>query len=158
MFKNICVVTAVLNLSLMAFQVDACMDHYSYQRGYSASFFSDSRPASTMSNLALKKKVFKVKHPPATVVVIDEDSSLKIDYDLPPESKNVSLQFVATRNVELIDQDIFLTEKNGTATARFRVRQKGSDTITVTVSGEHEGEVVSYSSKIYINAKPATTS
>jgi len=156
MFKNTCVIGALLSVSLLPVQANACMDHYFYEQG-NTGLFKGSNRGPGMRNFSIKKKIFKVKHPSATVVVIDEDSNLKIDYDLPPESKNVSLQFVATSNVELLNQDIQLTELNGTATARFRVKQKGFDTITVTVSGEHEGEALSYSSKVYINAKPATT-
>jgi len=156
MFKNILVLGTFLALSLLAAQVNACMDHYYYEPTGNGSFFNSSRASSRI--MSPTAKVFKVKHVPATVVVIDEDSDFKIDYDLPPTSKNVSLQLVAGGNVELLDNDIQLKDLNGTATARFRVTQKGIDTITVTVRGEHEGEVLSYSSTMYINAKPATPS
>ena len=161
MFKNsnICVSSTILALSLLTPQANACMEHYAYDQGFnSGSIFSGSRTAVKVRSLPVQEKVFKVKHPIATIVVIDENSDLKIDYDLPEMAKNVSLQFAATRNVELMEDDIQLTDLNGTATTRFRVKQKGVDTITVTVSGEHEGEVISYSSKIYINAKEATAS
>jgi len=159
MFKNIniCALGALLTLALLTPQAKACMEHYGYEQGgfNSGSIFGSSRTAVRVRSLPVQEKVFKVKHPIAAVVVIDQDSDLKIDYDLPEMAKNVSLQFAATSNVELMQDDIQLTDLNGTATTRFRVKQKGVDTITVTVSGEHEGEVISYSSKIYINAKAA---
>lgn len=157
MFKNICSLSALLGLFLVANQANACLDHY-YGDGGNAGFFSGSQGLANIKKLPKKPQVFRVKHPRATLVVTNEDTKFDIDYDLPPEAKNVSLQFTANENVEILDQDIELKELNGTATARFRVKRKGVDIITVTVSGEHEGEVLSYSSTIYINAKPATPS
>ena len=158
MFKNICVSSACISLSLIAVQANACMEHYAYGGGYNSGFFSGSKAPARVKFQPAKKKVFKVQHAPAAVVKIDEDSNLEISYDLPQTSKNVSLQLEATDNVELLDQDIQLTELNGTANARFRVKEKGLDTITVTVSGEYEGEVLTYSSKVYVNARLTTAS
>jgi len=159
MFKITVVLSAFVGLALLAPQANACMEHYYYDQGGSSGLFGGSRPAYRMTKQTVKEKVFKVKHAPATVVVIDEDSNLKIDYDLPPASNNVSLKFAVTSsNVELLDENIQLTDLSGTATARFRVKEKGIDTITVTVRGEHEGQILSYSSKIYINAKQAASS
>lgn len=158
MYKNICVLSTALSLCLLSAQANACMDHYFYEQGNQAGLFSGSRAMSRMKRPSAQEKVFRLKHAPATVVIIDKDANLKIDYDLPPESLNVSLRFSTNNNVEMLDQDIVLNGLNGTANARFRVKKTGIDTITVTVSGEHEGQFLSYSSKIYINAKPATPS
>ena len=157
MYKKIYGLSTLLSLALVAGQAHACLDHY-YGDGGSAGFFQSSQGVSNIKNLPKKEQLFKVKHPRATLVVINEDTKFDIDYDLPPKAKNVSLQFTANENVEILDQDIELKDLNGTATARFRVMKKGVDIITVTVSGEHEGEVLTYSSTIYINAKPATPS
>ena len=156
MYKKICIASASLSIALLTGQANACLDHY-YGDGGNGGFFN-SAGASAIKNLPKPEKIFKVKHPRATLVTTNEDANIEIDYDLPPEAKNVSLQFTANENVEMLDQDIELEGLNGTATARFRVKEKGVDIITVIVSGEHEGEVLSYSSTVYINAKPATPS
>ncbi len=157
MIKKIWISSAALSLSLLGTQANACLDHY-YGDGGNGGFFNSSQGAAALRNLPKKEKIFKVKHPRATLVTTNEDANIEIDYDLPPKAKNVSLQFTANDNVEMLDQDIELEGLNGTATARFRVKEKGVDIITVTVSGEHEGEILSYSSTVYINAKPATPS
>lgn len=164
MSKKTCVLTAFLSLSLLAAHANACMDHFSFDQGsaglfgFSNGFNNGAHTGFGAKPLPIKEKTFRVKHQSVAVVVIDEDSNLVIDYDLPPEAKNVSLQFTATDNVELLDENIELTGLNGTVNARFRVKQESVvDRVTVTVSGEHEGEVLSYTSQLYINAKPATS-
>jgi len=156
MFKKTSLAVIGANLMFLGLSAQACMDHYFYDRGnYSLS--PGANAYSRMVRPVVKEKVFKVKHPATTIAIIDEDTNLDVKYELPAESKNVSLAFKGSKNVELLDDRFTLSEENGTITARFRVKQKGVDTITVTVSGEHEGEMLTYSSKVYIGSKAASS-
>ena len=152
--KKINLISALIVSSLMASVAHACMDHYFYQRGNNA-LFGNSDAMARLNRPAAKPKVFKVKHPGATVAIVDKDHQINVDYKLPADSTNVSLQFSATNNVQLVDEEIKLTDSDGTVTAKFRVKKKGIDTITVTVSGEHGGETLSYTSRVYVSTKAA---
>ena len=155
MKKIAILLSTLIGLTLLAGHAQACMDHYFYQQGQGG-FFKGSNTAHRMMRTPAKEKIFKIKHPAAAVAVVEEDTNLKVNYKLPPSAKNVSLHFAATSKLELLDSEIDLTDQEGSVTARFRAHKKGVDIITVTVSGEHKGEVLTYSSKVYISAKASS--
>ena len=156
MIKTSIVFSILLIISFAANNAEACMDHYFYDQG-SYGALNKSKRFSSLNRRVVQKKVFQVRHTPAALATVDENTSLQISYKLPDTAKNVSIEFTGTDNVELLDQDVELTELNGTITARFRVRKQGVDTITVTVKGENEGEQLSYSSSVYVNTKAAAS-
>ena len=139
---------------LTAGSVNACMDHYFFGQGNN-SFFHGSNTASRFVSAASKNKVFKVKHSSAKVAVIGESTNLDVSYEIPPASKGVKLEFAANEKVDVIDQNIAIDDQSGTVTARFKPLAKGLNIITVTVSGEHEGEEYQYSSRVYVSTKAA---
>jgi hypothetical protein len=149
-FASLC-----LTLSLFATQANACADHF-YFNPDKAGFFTGA--LIRMAGLAPPEQAFKVKHPPLSAVVVGEDSVITINYKRPWFSKNVRLHFAGTRNVEMLDEEIELTDYQGAVTARFRLKGRGFDAITVTVSGEHKGEVLRYSSRVNVMAKHAPSS
>jgi hypothetical protein len=147
--------TLCLTLSLFATHANACADHF-YLNPDEAGFFAGA--LIKMAGLAPPEQAFKVKHPPLSAVVIGEHSEITIKYKRPWFSKNVRVHFAGTKNVELLDEEIALTDYQGAVTARFRLKGKGFDAITVTVSGEHKGEILRYSSRVNVMARHAPTS
>jgi len=52
------------------------MEHYGYGEGFNSGFFGGSKAASRVKFQPAPKKVFKVQHAPAAVVMIDEKTAL----------------------------------------------------------------------------------
>lgn len=155
MAQGISLASFCLAISLFSAQANACANHF-YFNPDNAGFFTGA--LIKMAGLAPPEQVFKVKHPPLSAVVIGEDSVITIDYDRPWFSKGVSMRFTGSRNVEMLDEDIVLTDYQGTVSACFRLNGRSFDGITVTVSGEHKGEVLSYTSRVHVMAKNTVSS
>lgn len=147
---SLCLIT-----SLFASHANACADHF-YVNPDEAGFFTGT--LIRWAGLAPPEQAFKVKHPPLSAVAINEDAEIIVNYKRAWFSKNVRLHFAGSRNVEMLDQDIELTNYQGTVTARFRLKSRGFDAITVTVTGEHKGEILRYSSRVNVMAKHAPSS
>ena len=107
-----------------------------------------------MAGLAPQEPTFKIHHLPTTVVDIGEDAYFMIQYERPARAKDVKLSLSASKNIELIDKEFTLQEQSGTIQARFRLNDKGYNSIALTISGEHKSETVVQNSKIFVGAKP----
>ena len=98
-------------------------------------------------------KVFNLKHSPTALSVLGEEAVIAVEYYRPNLSKNARIKLAGTSNIELIDHEIDLVDSKGEITARYRLTGKGYDVITITISGEQNGENHSYSSRVYVMAK-----
>ena len=150
MTKIITAVSLYLGMSLLANYASACFFHYG--QGYGGFSGDQANPTAAFT---APEKIFSVKHPPTAVAIINEYSEITLEYDRPITSKNVSIQLTGSANVELLDQNIELIDFSGEITARFRLTGKGFDVITITVTGEHNGDSLRYSSRVYVRAKQA---
>lgn len=142
-------VITVFSLLLYAPQTFACATHL-YLNPDDYGFIGGSMIR--MAGLAPPEPAFKIKHPPTTKVEIGELSEIVVSYKRPWRSKNVTLQLKASKNIELIDKNLALEDFDSSIPIRFKLIGKGYNNITLSVSGEHKGEMVSYSSKIFIGA------
>ncbi len=149
MAKSILTVSLYLAALLLANTASACFYHYG------GGFAGGNMPGAAA--LAMPEKRFKVNHPSTTIAVIGEEAELSIEYDRSDVSENVRIQVSGTANVEVLDQDIELMALTGEVKARFRLTGKGYDMITITISGDHEGENLSYSSRVFVRAKPVAS-
>ena len=62
------------------------------------------------------------------------------------------LELKGTSNVQLHLKEILLEERKGSVTIPYQLTGTGFDQITLTVSGEHKGETVRESGRIYLRA------
>lgn len=107
-----------------------------------------------MAGLAPPEPAFKIKHAPTTKAIIGEQSEILVNYERPWRSKHVKLKITGTKNIELIDTDLALEDREGAIPVRFKLVGKGYNNLTLIVSGEHKGETLSYYSKIFVGAAP----
>ena len=90
--------------------------------------------------------------------VIGEMSEVEVTYSRPFFSENVRLVVTGTKNVELPTEELTLEERDGTLTIPYQLTGTGFDQLTLKVSGEHKGKVVTETRRIYLRAsKPAQT-
>ncbi|MEM1110267.1 MAG: hypothetical protein AAGI11_00045 [Pseudomonadota bacterium] len=105
-----------------------------------------------MAGLAPPEPVFDLEHPAMVRAGIGERSELVVNYERPYFSKNVRLKVTGSRNVNLHSQELQLDDRKGTFTIPYELSGSGYDTITLTVSGEHKGEVVTEVGRVYVRA------
>lgn len=139
--------TICMTLSLVSVQANACGNHM-----FGSGNMSFGEAIMSYRSKA-PKRTFNLTHPLITKVTLGEQSEVAIDYERPWLSKDVTVTLSGTENVDLIDSEIELAEYSGTLHARFVLKEDNFDAITVVVSGEHNGETVSQSSKIYVRTK-----
>ena len=138
---------ASLCLGLVSMQTSACGNHM-----FGSGNMSFGEAIMSYRSKA-PKRTFNLTHPLIAKVTLGEESEVLIDYERPWLSKDVTVTLTGTENVELIDSEMDLAEYNGTIRARFVLTDDNFDAITVVVSGEHNGDTVSQSSKIYVRTK-----
>ena len=111
-----------------------------------------------MAGLAPPEPVFDLEYPTMTKAVIGDESAIAVSFSRPFFSDNVSLKIKGTKNVQLLQDEFILEDRSGIINIPYELTGSGYDTITLTVSGEHKGEIVSESGRIYIRAasKPKT--
>lgn len=148
-------ITALLAItfSILLFWQDstACMYHSFY--GANSSSYLDRSSAFSNYNRPQKKIAFNILHSPAAVAAINKSQALDVEYQLPANATNLSLQFSATDNVELLTQSVPLADKNGTAVVKYRGKQTGKGTIWVTLQGDVEGEALNHVSSVFLSIK-----
>ena len=105
-----------------------------------------------MAGLAPPEPVFELEFPSMAKAVIGEESEVVVNYSRPFFSKNVRLELKGTSNVQLHLKEILLEERKGSVTIPYQLTGTGFDQITLTVSGEHKGENVRESGRIYLRA------
>jgi hypothetical protein len=105
-----------------------------------------------MAGLAPPEPVFELEFPSMAKAVIGEESEVVVNYSRPFFSKNVRLELKGTSNVQLHLKEILLEERKGSVTIPYQLTGTGFDQITLTVSGEHKGETVRESGRIYLRA------
>ena len=106
-----------------------------------------------MAGLAPPEPVFELEHPAMAKTLIGEKSEITVNYSRPFFSKNVVLKVSGTSNIQLFQEAIELDDRSGTVSIPYQLSGSGFDSITLTVSGEHKGEVVREVARIYIRAK-----
>lgn len=105
-----------------------------------------------MAGLAPPEPVFDIDHPRMMKSVVGAETEVAIAYSRPFFSKNVSLTITGTNNVALDQDQIILQDREGTVTVSFELTGSGYDYITLTVTGEHKGEVVREVARVYVRA------
>lgn len=136
-------------LALASAQAMACGDHL-YFNPEEMGFFGGA--VVRMVGLAPPEPVFKLEHPSISKAIIGESNKVTVRYSRPFFSKNVRMELKGTGNVQLAKEDILLEERNGSVTIPYQLSGNGFNQITVTVIGEHKGEIVRESGRVYIRA------
>ena len=104
-----------------------------------------------MAGLVPPPPVFDVVHPTMMRAQVGEKSEVVVSYSRPFFSKNVRLRVKATNNVSLDLEEVSLDERAGTVKVGYVLATgSGYESIILTVSGEHDGEIVNQSSQIYL--------
>ena len=153
MFKKLAYLSLGLWCVSWAPTSSACLAHLMYAD--SEEFSRVYRNIAESSGLfAAPVQRFPLQHPVTAVVDLETESTIEIHYQRPNDSANVTLALAGTGNVELIDAELPLQDRDGTVKVRFRLTGYGKhDALLLTVSGEHEGAVISEKSKIYLLGK-----
>ncbi len=149
MTRNRLTVLLCLLLGLAPARVLACAGHM-YINPDNLGFFGGA--VVRMAGLAPPEPVFKLEHPAMAKAKVGEDSEIIVTYSRPFFSDNVRLELQGSTNVQLPVTDIPLEERDGTVAITYQLSGSGFDQITLTVSGEHKGEIVRESTRIYLRA------
>ena len=127
----------------------ACANHM-YINPNELGFFGNAMVR--MAGLAPPQKVFTLDHPVMVKSDLGEKHEITVKYTRPFFSKDVRMQLKATENVELGETVIPLEAREGAVTIPYELVDAGIDSITLTVSGQHKGEVVREITRIYVGA------
>ena len=136
-------------LTLASTQALACGAHM-YINPDNLGFFGGA--VVKMAGLAPPEPVFKLEHPSMAKAVIGQDSEVIINYSRPFFAKNVRMELKGTSNVDLSQEEFLLEEREGSVVIPYQLTGTGFDQITVTVVGEHKGEMVRETRRVYIRA------
>ena len=139
----------LIYVALASTQAMACANHL-YINPDDLGFFGGA--VVRMAGLAPPEPVFDLEYPSMAKARIGEKSEVTISYSRPFFSKNVRMELTGTGNVEIAEEAIMLEERNGIITIPYQLSGNGFDQITVTIIGEHKGEVVRESARVYIRA------
>ena len=104
------------------------------------------------------RKTFQMKHPVTAVVPIENEATLAVHYQRPAESTDVTLSLAGIGDVEPLDNDVWLTESDGVLNLRFKLNGHGrNNALVLTMSGYHDGALVTETSKVYLLGKRKST-
>ncbi|MGI9315837.1 MAG: hypothetical protein ACR2QW_00780 [bacterium] len=135
--------------ALMSARAMACGDHL-YINPDELGFFGGA--VVRMVGLAPPEPVFELEHPSMAKAKIGENNELTVSYSRPFFSKNVRMELKGSGNVKLAEEALLLEDRNGSVTIPYQLNGNGFNQITVTVIGEHKGEIVRESGRVYIRA------
>ena len=141
----------------------ACVSQHSIACAAHLSFDPDNygffgRTLIKLAGLAPPEPVVKLDHVPTTMVALNEDSTITIDYKRPWRSKDVSIQLAGSRNIELQNDNITLEKTRGSVEAKFRLKAAGYNNITLTITGNHKGKPFNQVSRVFVGARKLTAS
>lgn len=149
MARNTLFIVTCLCLSLASGRASACADHFSLNPDDYGCF---GGAAIRLAGLAPPEPVFDLEYPAMARAVIGAESSIDIKYSRPFLSDNVRLTLNGSNNVQLFQAEFSLEDRAGTLNIPCRLTGTGYDTITLTISGEHKGETVHESGRIYLHS------
>lgn len=154
--RRIGLATLGLYCTLWASTASACLGHLLYADPDEFSRVYGSIAASSGLHVT-PAKLFSLEHPVTAVVPLKEEATVEVRYRRPAESASVTLSLAGTDNVELVDNELTLPDLEGTVSVRFRLTDHGGyDALLLTVSGMHDGDIISETSKVYLLGKRET--
>lgn len=149
MKKALALVLASVCLPLFAAGAHACGLHMGFNPN-EMGFVSGT--LARMGGLTPKAPVFKLKHPAMSLGAIGETNEIMVNYSAPAMARNVKLKLAGTRNIELVQDVIPLIDQSGSVAIAYTLAGSGYDSITVEITGEHDGETVRQVARIYVRA------
>lgn len=105
-----------------------------------------------VAGLTPPKPVFELDHPALARASVGESNELMVSYTMPSDAENVQIKLSGTRNIELTQDVIELSEEEGSINITYELTGSGYDSITMEVTGEHAGEPVRQVARIYVRA------
>lgn len=136
-------------LALVPVRGLACEGHL-YFNPENMGFFGGA--VARMAGLTPPEPVFELQHVDMVKAVVGQSSEIIVQFDRPFFSKDVRLQVKGSKNVLIKRGEYRLEEREGSITIPYEVVGVGFDTITLTVTGEHKGDTVRQSGRIYVSA------
>ncbi len=151
--KNKAILVSIcLCLVLLPGRLWACAAHMGFNPDQ---FGPIGGAALRLAGLAPPKPVFELDHPATARSVLGENSEIVVNYSRPFFSSDVRIEVKGTGNIVLPQPSIPLDDREGTVTIPYQLVGAGYDAITLTVKGEHKGEMVQQVRRIYVRAKPS---
>ena len=154
MIRKYAVVLVCFCLPLASVRVGACEAHFMFNPD-KLGFVGGT--VARLAGLTPPEPVFDLEHPAMARAEVGEKSEVVITYSRPFFSKNVRLELTGTSNVQLFREEILLEERRGTIKIPYELSGSGYDAITMTVSGEHKGDIVRETARIYVRANIPST-
>lgn len=116
------------------------------------------RTAARLVGVAPSERVFTINHLHTALVNVGEEKEIQVEYSRPFFAEDVRLELSGSKNVVFAQDTLELDERTGVVSIRFHVKDKGYNTIKLTVLGEYRDELVREHSSIYVGSrvKPAT--
>ncbi|MDA0271906.1 MAG: hypothetical protein O3C68_01470 [Proteobacteria bacterium] len=153
MSRKFVLVFVFLGLIIAPAVARACFGHM-YINPDEMGFFGGT--AARIMGLTPPEPVFDLEHVKMAKAVLGQESTITVQFKRPFFSRNVRLKATGTKNIQVLDGDFLLEDREGSIRISYQLIDPGFDSIILTVTGENRGESVRETGRIHIRVSKQT--